>query len=50
MNQRPILTVTQLWDGRIILKLEERPFQDILWINLFNSQQVQYHVIGQVEG
>lgn len=45
-----ILTSTEIWNGGVVLKLEEGPLEDILWVDLFHSQQVEYHVVGQVEG
>ena len=37
-------------DGRVVLKLVEGPLQHVLWIDLFHTQQVEYHVVGEVEG
>lgn len=45
-----ILTGTEIWNGGVVLKLEEGPLKDILRVDLFHSQQVEYHVVGQVEG
>lgn len=33
-----ILTGTEIWNGGVVLKLEEGPLKDILRVDLFHSQ------------
>lgn len=33
-----------------MLELVERLLQHVLWVDLLHTQQVQHHVVGQVEG
>jgi len=47
---KDILTFLQYRYGGVVLELIEGPFQHVLWIDLFDPQQVQHHVVGQVEG
>ena len=37
-------------NGGVVLELVEGPLQHVLRVDLFHSQQVQNHVVGQVEG
>ena len=32
------------------MELVEGPFQHVLWVDLLHAQQVEHHVIGEVEG
>ena len=32
------------------LELVEAPFQHVLWVDVFDSEQVKHHVVRQVEG
>ena len=47
----PSLPLTLLLDrhGCVVLKLVERPLEHVLRIDLLHSQQVQHHVVCQVE-
>ncbi len=47
----PPLPLTLLLDrhGCVVLKLVERPLEHVLRIDLLHSQQVQHHVVCQVE-
>lgn len=43
-------TLMQLGDGCLVLELEEASLHHVLRVDLFNSQQVEHHVVRQVEG
>lgn len=46
---RHTLTLQESWNGSIVLELVEGPLQHVLRINFLHTQQVQHHVVGQVE-
>ena len=46
---RPILTVIELWYGGVVLELVEGALQHVLGVDLLHTQQVQHHVVRQVE-
>jgi hypothetical protein len=48
-NITDALTVYKLWDGSIVLELVKRPFQHVLRVDFLHSQQVQHHIICQME-
>ena len=44
---RPKLTLVELGNVGVVLKLEEAPLHHVLGVDLFHSQQVQNHVVRQ---
>jgi hypothetical protein len=34
----------------LILKLEKAPFQHVLRVDFLNTEQIQHHVVGEMEG
>lgn len=49
-NKSPCLTLYYTRDGSVVLELVEGLLQHVLGVNLLHTQQVQDHVVGQVEG
>ena len=43
-------TFTQARNGCIVLELVEGALKHVLRIDFLNSQQVQHHVVGEMEG
>ena len=44
------LTLHDARQSPVVLELVERLLQHVLWVDLLHTQQVQHHVVGQVEG
>lgn len=45
-----MLTLNDAGQSPVVLKLVEGLLQHVLWVDLFYTQQVEHHVVGQVEG
>lgn len=45
-----ILTLHNVRQSPVVLKLVEGFFQHVLRVDLLHTQQVEHHVVGQVEG
>lgn len=45
-----VLTLHYTRQSPVVLELVERLLQHVLWIDLLHTQQVEHHVVGQVEG
>ena len=44
------LTLQDAGQGPVVLELVEGLLQHVLWVDLLHTQQVQHHVVGEVEG
>lgn len=45
-----MLTLDDTGQRPVVLELVEGLLQHVLWVDLLHTQQVEHHVVGQVEG
>lgn len=45
-----MLTLHDTGQRPVVLELVEGLLQHVLWVDLLHTQQVEHHVVGQVEG
>lgn len=45
-----VLTLHNARQSPVVLELVERLLQHVFWVDLLHAEQVEHHVVGQVEG
>lgn len=43
-------TLNDTRQSPVVLELVKRLLKHVFWVDLFHTQQVEHHVVGQVEG
>lgn len=49
-DYRSVLTLHNTRQSPVVLELVEGLLQHVFWVDLLHTEQVEHHVVGQVEG